>query len=201
MRALQLNSWQLFKLLQTQLPDLSCRKFPYNAFISNRGPTISECKGSKEKLFYCLYLNAATIHDTWRAEVVIKSSKYRRLQHNCCSISWASVWLSHQSTDRPVSLLAFGVAALITSCLILLKLLFGINKEFLTREIQDVESYSKSWELDEVFIFLGILSLVISTGSSSMIREEHYIWHFLTSTTNLFFFRKAIQSFDYNKAI
>lgn len=103
--------------------------------------------------------------------------------------------------QRPVSLLAFGVAALITSCLILLKLLFVINKEVPTLEIQDVENYTKPWKLDEVFIFLGILILVISMGSSSMVEEEHYIWHFLTSTINLLFFRKAIQSFDLNKAV
>jgi ethanolaminephosphotransferase len=72
LRALQLNSWQLFRLLQAQLPDLSCRNFPCDSLITDSGPTISECKGSKEKLFCCLYLNAAALHDAWRAEVVIK---------------------------------------------------------------------------------------------------------------------------------
>ncbi|CAK8537153.1 unnamed protein product [Lathyrus sativus] len=205
LRALQLNSWQLFRLLQAQLPDLSCRKFPCDAFITNSGPTISECKGSKEKLFCCLYLNAATLHDTWRAEVVIKSNTTEGYNTAVAAyhefLSRASEWLSHKATDRPVSLLAFGVASLVTSCLILLKLLFVINKEVLTVEIQDVENYTKPWKLDEVFVFLGILILVISMGSSSMVEEEHYIWHFLTSTINLIFFRKAIQSFDHNKAV
>jgi ethanolaminephosphotransferase len=103
--------------------------------------------------------------------------------------------------QRPISSLAFGVAALITSCLILLKLLFVIHKEVPAQEIQDVENYMKPRKLDEVFILLGILILVISMGSSSMIEEEHYIWHFLTSTISLLFFRKAIQSFDLNKAV
>ncbi|KAL5078981.1 hypothetical protein RYX36_007402 [Vicia faba] len=205
LRALQLNSWQLFRLLQAQLPDLSCRKFPCDAFITNSGPTISECKGSKEELFCCLYSNAATLHDTWRAEAVIKSNTTEGYNTIVAAyhefLSRASEWLSHRATDRPVSLLAFGVAALITSCLILLKLLFVINKEVLTQEIQDVENYTKPWKLDEGFIFFGILILVISMGSSSMIEEEHYIWHFLTSTINLLFFRKALQSFELNKAV
>ena len=69
LRALQLNSWQLFRLLQAQLPGLSCRNFPCDAFVTNSGPTVSECKGSQEKLFCCLYLNAATLHDAWKAKV------------------------------------------------------------------------------------------------------------------------------------
>lgn len=71
LRALQLNSWQLFRLLQAQLPGLSCRNFPCDTFITNSGSTISECKGSKEKLFCCLYLNAATLHNAWKTKVVI----------------------------------------------------------------------------------------------------------------------------------
>lgn len=72
LRALQLNSWQLLRLLQAQLPGFPCRNFPCDAFITNSGPTITECKGSKEKLLCCLYLNAATLHDAWRAEVVVR---------------------------------------------------------------------------------------------------------------------------------
>lgn len=206
LRALQLNSWQLFRLLQAQLPELSCTNFPCDSFITNSGPTISECKGSKEKLFCCLYLNATTLHDAWRAEVgTTKSNNAEGYNTTVAAyhefLSSASEWLSHKATDRPISLLAFGVAALITSCLILLKLLFVIHKEVPAQEIQDVENYMKPWKLDEVFILFGILILVISMGSSSMIEEEHYIWHFLTSTINLLFFRKAIQSFNLNKAV
>lgn len=102
--------------------------------------------------------------------------------------------------QKPINLLAFGVAALITSCLILLKLVFVIHKEVPAREMQDLDNYTKPWKLDEVFILFGILILVISMGSSSMIEEEHYIWHFLASTINLLLFRKAVQSFELNKA-
>ncbi|XP_027187605.1 GPI ethanolamine phosphate transferase 2 isoform X2 [Cicer arietinum] len=205
LRALQLNTWQLFRLLQAQLPGLSCRNVPCDAFITNTGPTLSDCKGSKEKLFCCLYLNAATLHDAWKAEVVIKSNNTERYNTVVAAyhkfLSSASEWLSHKATDRPISLLAFGVAALITSCLILLKLVFVIDREVPAQETQDVENYMKPWKLDEVFILFGILILVISLGSSSMIEEEHYIWHFLTSTINLLFFRKALQSFDLNKTV
>ncbi|XP_061352050.1 GPI ethanolamine phosphate transferase 2-like isoform X3 [Gastrolobium bilobum] len=201
LRALQLNSWQLFRLLQAQLPGLSCRNFPCDAFYTNSEHTISECKGSKEKLFCCLYFNAATLHDAWKAEVVISTEGYNSIVAAYNEfLSRASEWLSHKATDKPINLLVFGVAALITSCLILLRLLFIIHKEVPAEETQDLHNYLKPWNLDEVFVLFGILILVISMGSSSMIEEEHYIWHFLTSTINLLFLREAIQSFDLNKA-
>lgn len=102
--------------------------------------------------------------------------------------------------QKPVNLLVLGVAALIISCLILLGLVFFIHKEIPSWETQDHENYMTPWKFDEVFVLFGILTLVISMGSSSMIEEEHYIWNFLTSTINFLFFRKAIQSLDLNKA-
>ncbi|KAG5059201.1 hypothetical protein JHK87_000230 [Glycine soja] len=204
LRALQLNSWQLFRLLQAQLPGLSCRNFPCDAFVTNSGPTISECKGSKEKLFCCLYLNAATLHDAWKAKVVTRSNSTEGYNSIVAAynefLSSASEWLSHKATDKPINLLVLGVAALVVSCLILLGVVFVIHKEVPAWETQDHDNYVKPWKIDEVFILFGILILVISMGSSSMIEEEHYIWHFLTSTINLLFFRKAIQSLEFNKA-
>lgn len=102
--------------------------------------------------------------------------------------------------QKPINLLVSGVAALIISCMILLGLVFVIHKEVPAWETQDLDNYMKPWKIDEVFILFGVLIVVISMGSSSMIEEEHYIWHFLTSTIYLLFFRKAIQSLDLNKA-
>lgn len=204
LRALQLNSWQLFRLLQAQLPGLSCRNFPCDAFITNNGPTISECKGSKEKFFCCLYLNAATLHDAWKAKAVVRFNSTEGYNSVVAAydefLSSASEWLSHKATDKPITLLVSGVAALIISCLILLGLVFLIHKEVPAWETQDLDNYVKPRKIDEVFILFGVLVLVISMGSSSMIEEEHYIWHFLTSTINLLFLRKAIQFLDLNKA-
>lgn len=48
--------------------------------------------------------------------------------------------------------------------------------------------------LDEKFVLAIILFLVLSMGSSSLIEEEQYIWHFLTSSFYLILLRKSLQS-------
>lgn len=86
---------------------------------------------------------------------------------------------------------------MLLSCLILLGLLFHMYKEVYTRENQclfDLESIMQTWYLDETFVLGVILILIISMGSSSLVEEEQYIWHFMASTLHLLLLRKAIQS-------
>lgn len=49
------------------------------------------------------------------------------------------------------------------------------------------------WHLDEKFNLAIIFFVVLSMGSSSLIEEEQYIWHFLISTFYLMLLRKSIQ--------
>jgi ethanolaminephosphotransferase len=91
---------------------------------------------------------------------------------------------------------------MLLSCLILLSLIFSICKEVYIREMQQCfdSIYSMhTWSLDETFILGVILILVISMGSSSMVEEEQYIWHFVTSTLNLLLLRKTMQSLPVEK--
>lgn len=62
LRALELNSWQLFRLLQAQLPDLSC-----SVDKDGRGYEIGECDGNMEEIFCCLYVKAASLHKSWKS--------------------------------------------------------------------------------------------------------------------------------------
>lgn len=61
LRALQLNSWQLLRLLQKQVPSFSCRSGPCDGFSGDQG---YNSNGSMEK-FCRLYLRAAVLHDSW----------------------------------------------------------------------------------------------------------------------------------------
>lgn len=61
LRALELNSWQLFRLLQAQLPDLSCSS-SCGVNKDGRGYEIGECDGNMEEKFCCLFVKAAALH-------------------------------------------------------------------------------------------------------------------------------------------
>ncbi|KAA8542110.1 hypothetical protein F0562_023262 [Nyssa sinensis] len=96
LRALELNSWQLLRLVQVQLPGLSCGS-------DDQGSGISKCDGSVEEMFCCLYLNAAALHQSWKSKKVSRSnsrddygSTVLAYQHFLGS---ASEWLLGRATD------------------------------------------------------------------------------------------------------
>ncbi|GMY12101.1 GPI ethanolamine phosphate transferase 2 isoform X2 [Fagus crenata] len=206
LKALELNSWQLLRLLQAQLPGLSCEISPCDGFSDDQECGKSKCSGNMESMICCLYWKAAVLHSSWRSKDVSRS--YSREDYSGIVAAYyeflktASEWLSRRVTDKPANLLSFGVAAMLLSCLILLSLIFSICKEVYIREMQQCfdSIYSMhTWSLDETFILGVILILVISMGSSSMVEEEQYIWHFVTSTLNLLLLRKTMQSLPVEK--
>lgn len=85
---------------------------------------------------------------------------------------------------------------MLVSTVLLLSLIFFVCKEIYGQEKQSLIDLKKTvcCHLDEAFIVGVVLILVISMGSSSMVEEEQYLWHFLTCTVNLLLMRKAIQS-------
>ncbi|KAJ7953527.1 GPI ethanolamine phosphate transferase 2 [Quillaja saponaria] len=121
LRALELNSWQLFRLLQAQLPGLPSGDFACDAFSGDRGSTISGCNGKKEQMFCCLYLKASTLHNAWKSRAVSRSYSSQSYSDITARyhefLKTASEWLLHRATDKPVDLLAFGVTAMIMSSL------------------------------------------------------------------------------------
>lgn len=65
---MELNSWQLFRLLQAQLSGLSCGNTP--GLADNQRSGTNDCNGSIEERLCCLYMNAAILHNAWLSEKV-----------------------------------------------------------------------------------------------------------------------------------
>lgn len=73
LRALELNSWQLFRLVEAQISGLSCGSIPLNGFRDTQISGTTECIGSIEKILCCLYMNAAVLHCSWKFKKVSES--------------------------------------------------------------------------------------------------------------------------------
>ncbi|KAJ0098112.1 hypothetical protein Patl1_28313 [Pistacia atlantica] len=200
LRALELNSWQLLRLLQAHSSGLSCGNIPYNGFSDGKTTGTTACNGSTEKMFCCLYMNAAVLHNSWKSKQVSESDRWEVYSSTFAAyhkfLKTASEWLSSRATDKPVNLLASGVAAMLLSCLIFLSLILRMCREVSLVEKQhhsELDSNSQRWHLDETFVLGVIFILVVSITSSSMVEEEHYIWHFMASTLYLVLLRKTAQ--------
>ena len=70
LKALELNSWQLLRLLQAQLPGLSCENSLCDGFSDDQGFRINKCSGNIENTICCLYLKATMLHSSWRLKDV-----------------------------------------------------------------------------------------------------------------------------------
>lgn len=194
-RTLELNSWQLFWLLKAQLPGLSC-----GSVLSTSAAQLPEktiCSGSDEDMFCCLFINAAAVHNVWMSNNVTgpngKGYAHAISAHDDF-LKAASQWLSGRATYKPSGLLASGIAAMVLSCFLILRLIILLNREVYPHRrhnLFDLMYILRTWCMDETFILAIIFILVLSMGSSSMVEEEHYIWNFLTSTFYLVLLRKT----------
>ncbi|KAF8079634.1 hypothetical protein N665_1012s0009 [Sinapis alba] len=209
LRALELNSWQLLTLMQAQLPSSLFVGFSCKCFVDGTcegfGSDISECSGDKEKQLICLFRNAALLHGIWKSKKLTESSSAedfkRALDAYNAFLKTASEWLASKTTEKPVLLLGLGVSAMLLSCVVCVTLFLSLFKEVYNGPKDQVCNLNSLLNLEEVFILAVLLILVISMGSSSMVEEEHYIWHFMVSTFYLLLLFKTVKSFSFSKGL
>ncbi|KAA3457360.1 GPI ethanolamine phosphate transferase 2 isoform X2 [Gossypium australe] len=201
LRALELNSWQLLRLLQAQLSGLPCRNFPCDAFYDHQSSGSTDCNHETEDMLCCLYMEATTLYTSWKSKRGFESASNKDYSSAAAAyykfLKSASEWLSRRSTDKPVKLLALGLATMFVSTVILSSLMFCRLREIYhggKQQSLNLNDSMNGWSLDETFILSVILILVSSMTSSSMVEEEHYIWYFLISTFYLLLLRKTAQS-------
>ncbi|KAK1277209.1 hypothetical protein QJS04_geneDACA024820 [Acorus gramineus] len=84
---------------------------------------------------------------------------------------------------------------LLVSCMMLLGLLYSLCKDIkLHLHLPDQNGSDYTWHLDQSFVLVGVIIHVFSLCSSSMVEEEQYTWHFLTSTLYFVFLRATSQA-------
>ncbi|CAM8893998.1 unnamed protein product [Rhodiola kirilowii] len=209
LRALELNSWQLLRLSQAQLPGLSSGSSPCVEYSDDQAIGASKSSVNVDAMFRSFYCRAQFVHSSWKTKTATRSATREDFTVTQTAyyefIRFASDWLSHKASDKRTDLLAFGVAAMILSCLILSNLLFKLcgNANFGASQLHsppDSNGEKDYWRLDDFFASAVILALVVSMGSSSMVEEEQYIWNFLTSTMFFVLLRSATQHLPANNS-
>lgn len=88
------------------------------------------------------------------------------------------------------------------SSLVFLQLLLYLRRDECLKVNQgfvDMKNHMHNWSLEESFIVAVIVILVVSMGSSSMVEEEQYIWHFLTLTLFWILLRKTFKLYPPGK--
>ncbi|KAL8143454.1 hypothetical protein V2J09_016486 [Rumex salicifolius] len=199
LRALELNSWQLYRLLQAQLPHLSCQTSALGIHDINQVSSFTCNKATLEEHFCCLFSKAAVLRNVWKSK---QNSRPNLDIYNHtvtgydAFLTTASEWLSRRVVEKPIGQLALGIAAMLLSCLVFLILLFCLRREDYVTQIwysEDLKRSAQQWSLEETYVLSGVVVLISSMGSSSMIEEEQYIWHFLTTTLYLVLFCKRMQ--------
>ncbi|KAM3224485.1 hypothetical protein ACQJBY_057706 [Aegilops geniculata] len=199
LRTLELNSWQILRLLQKQRPAF-CSEDCVDSKDDFGADMLPE---STEKKLCRLLSKAFASH---RSSLLHRDSNFRSVEaaglfgtavdSYSGFLRHASEWLSHRATDKPLYLLASAISLMIISCFSLAGIISCIfkGKSHIKAEHPSELDLDKNWHLDEVFILMGIFLYVASLGSSSFVEEEQYIWHFLTSTLYLIFLIKTVQS-------
>lgn len=198
LRMLELNSWQILRLLQAQVSAF-CLEDCINVESSIELDILPE---SIEQKLCFLLSKAISSHQSSRLHrgsdfKSVEAGYYGTAADNYHAfLRNASEWLSHRATDKPLYLLVSAIMLMTMSCLFLMGTVSYLFKgRYLSQADHHSESYlDQRWHLDEVLVLAGMFLYVISLGSSSFVEEEQYTWHFLTSTLYLIFLAKAVQS-------
>ncbi|KAJ4813488.1 GPI ethanolamine phosphate transferase 2 [Rhynchospora pubera] len=186
LRALELNSWQLLRLLRANLPQLCCDYSSSSTSNFNSGTLL---RADSTGINFCIQLaKAVSAHDSWRLQ---NNSTLRSDYFHIASESYelflrnASEWLSHRATDKPIHILLVAVVLMFISCLLFVCLAFWLF----------FNTYNNLWTSEDTFIFIAVILHAMSFGSSSFVEEEQYTWHFLTTTLYLIFLFTQIRTF------
>ncbi|MQL71450.1 hypothetical protein Taro_003782 [Colocasia esculenta] len=108
LRALELNSWQLLRLLQAHLPSLLCQNSCNNSLDDARGSEISESTSSVREILCFRFSNAVKLHNFWKlqngSEIISKRTDHvtNTVEAYYGFLRSASGWLSHAATNKAI---------------------------------------------------------------------------------------------------
>ncbi|KAH9545763.1 hypothetical protein CY35_12G063800 [Sphagnum magellanicum] len=217
LRVLELNAWQLFRLLQVRSPRSLCITSLCSAKLGSSAhnhhfKSAQYWGGENEKgdqELCALFRQAIELHESWRhnkfSEVSIEKNRQSEFesvhQAYLAFLKPASERLARGTTEKNTVFLISGFALMLFSTIILIWTLFFINNFISSSGVQELQPdilhprrTGGCASVEEIFALGGIFIHAFSLASSSLVEEEQYTWHFLLSSLTLAFIRQTLQS-------
>eukprot|EP00249_Psilotum_nudum_P006347 c19661_g1_i1 orf=687-2798(+) len=196
LRALELNSWQLMRLLHVRSPKSLCV-----ASICSDKITIEGLEGVEdgEDIFrLCsMFRLAAEMHQLWKCQLLgsDKGSSSANLSNwktvaeaYMLFLRSASSWLARGTTEKKMLFIYVGGLFMLFSLVIIIWVAFLLCKG-------SFKCFTwQAGSLEEIVAVGGVAVHAITLGSSSLVEEEQVTWYYLVTTICFIFIRHACQS-------
>ncbi|MCO5584199.1 hypothetical protein L7F22_038122 [Adiantum nelumboides] len=193
LRVLEVNAWQILKLLRVRYP-----KAPCISSICSGETLMDENNIGGEITEFCHLLSTAeSLHESWR------DSACNRKNGSCNSADWevvskayllflraASDWLARGTTEKNAILIYSG------GCLIFLSTVFFLAISLLVnRKMCNASKTKGFWRFkpENWIMFVGVIGHALSFNSSSLVEEEQFTLHFVLVTMWCLFLRRTYQ--------
>lgn len=197
LRALEINSWQIMRLLKVRSPRSPC----LTSFCSNHASVADlQQKHDDEGLvkLCSLFRKAKDLHRKWN------DPSCRKKDTNCNLVDWetvaaeylsflhaASAWLASGTTEKNNLFIYSGGLLMLFSLIVLIVVSLWVKNAVsgLPSSIFEFQTY----KLENVIALAGVCGHALSLNSSSFVEEEQFILHYLAVTLWCAFLRRECQ--------
>ncbi|CAM6089673.1 unnamed protein product [Calypogeia fissa] len=208
LKALELNSWQLLRLVHARSPGSGCvNELCRIEHVENKREYSVSTPQSNDRLeMICSSFELALeLQEQWKQKrdntatsddsvvPTFETVKEAYLQF----LRPTSEWLARGSTEKRINFLVGGSCMMLFSTLLFL---LGLHKtcNVISKESGHLVMQATPLLLNMI-AFGGVLAHAASLGSSSLVEEEQYTWHFLVSTLCVVYARLSFQELGENK--
>ncbi|KAG6549640.1 hypothetical protein Mapa_008618 [Marchantia paleacea] len=199
LKALELNSWQLLRLMRRRSPHSVCiADICQNQKATDGDMSSFRSKQGDNALKYCTLFNLAVEKRKQWSENGKETSGFEEAKEAYLQfLRPTSEWLASGSTERLTFVFIGGLLMLLSTILFLLAV-YEIHKAtFEDHSSRREKSRIGTSRLLKLIAVGGVSVHAASFGSSSFVEEEQFTWHFMLSTLLVALVRASLQQFKF----
>ncbi|OAE24303.1 hypothetical protein AXG93_1052s1260 [Marchantia polymorpha subsp. ruderalis] len=200
LKALELNSWQLLRLLRRRSPHSVCiADICQNQKTTDGDRSSPPSKQGDNVLRYCTLFNLAEEKRKQWSENGKEASGFEETKEAYLQfIRPTSEWLASGSTEKRLTFVFSGGLLMLLSTVLFLLAVYQIHKATFEDHSSKCEVLRVGTSRVLILIAVGGVSVhAASFGSSSFVEEEQFTWHFMLSTLLVALVRASLQQFKF----